>query len=71
LKPVSGTLQSEFGCQLEFEYFRIGQHNAMATVILAHGFMRDLDSVRGWAQHWLSQDIAAVIISFCNAKRQI
>jgi pimeloyl-ACP methyl ester carboxylesterase len=67
LKPLSGTIASEFGCKLDYEYYEAGQNDAAVTVILAHGFMRDLSSMRGWAQHWVSQDIATVIVSFCNS----
>lgn len=37
------------------------------VVILAHGFMRNLNAMRGWAEHWQSAGIATVITSFCNA----
>jgi hypothetical protein len=67
LNPVSGQLASEFGCELDYEYYAPSDDKALATVILAHGFMRDLDTVRGWTQHWSSQNIATVIVSFCNS----
>lgn len=65
--PLTGTLVSEYGCQLDYEYYQPKQPEAVTTVILAHGFMRNLKSMRGWALHWQTHDIGTVIVSLCNS----
>jgi hypothetical protein len=67
IDPLTGTLASEYGCQLDYEYYQPTQPKAVTTVILAHGFMRNLESMRGWALHWQTHDIATVIVSLCNS----
>lgn len=65
----SGELRSAYGCEVRFELHRPspeGDRGAM-TVMLAHGFMRDLRSVRGWAEHLASHGVATVVVSFCNS----
>lgn len=67
IAPRSESINSEFGCELDFEYYQPHQQPPLNTVILAHGFMRNLTTMRGWAQHWQSLGIATVVVSFCNA----
>jgi len=62
-----GKLQSQYGCQLSYEYYKPDDNLPVATLLLAHGFMRDLASQRGWAQQWLDYNIATVVVSFCNS----
>jgi hypothetical protein len=65
--PVTGNLMSEFGCELTFEVYRPQKAPAIKTVILAHGFMRNLQTMRGWAAHWQAHELATVLVSFCNS----
>lgn len=37
------------------------------TVLWAHGFLRDLSSMRGWAEHSASHGLRSVAVSFCNS----
>jgi hypothetical protein len=65
----SGRLRSTYGCELHFERSRPsrGGHPDAVTVVLAHGFMRDLRSMRGWAAHFASHGVPTVVASFCNS----
>lgn len=36
-------------------------------VVLAHGFMRDLTAMRGWAAEWAARGTPTVVMSFCNS----
>lgn len=36
-------------------------------VVLAHGFMRRLANIRGWAEHFVSHGVTTVVVSFCNS----
>ena len=65
--PTSDRISSEFGCQLEYEYYRPDLEEEIRSIILAHGFMRSLKSMRGWARHWQAHGLATVIVSFCNS----
>ncbi|MCX2980531.1 alpha/beta hydrolase [Halieaceae bacterium IMCC14734] len=65
--PEVGALRSQHGCELKYEYYQPRSLVPLATLILAHGFMRDLSSQRGWAQQWLDYNIATVVVSFCNS----
>lgn len=62
-----GEIDSEFGCRLEYEYHRPNTVVAPGLVVLAHGFMRDLSSMRGWAEQWAALGIPTVVVSFCNS----
>lgn len=66
-EPLTGNLISEYGCTLDYEYYRPHPQEEERTVILAHGFMRSLKSMRGWASFWQPQGIGTVIVSFCNS----
>lgn len=37
------------------------------TVLLGHGFLRDLRSMRGWAEHWASHGVRTAVVGFCNS----
>jgi pimeloyl-ACP methyl ester carboxylesterase len=36
-------------------------------IVIAHGFMRDLTAMRGWAEHWSARGHRTVAVSFCNS----
>lgn len=62
-----GEHPGEFGCSVAFETYRPDQHRSDVMVFLAHGFMRDLDSMRGWAAHWASYGVPVTVMSLCNS----
>jgi pimeloyl-ACP methyl ester carboxylesterase len=43
-----------------------GQHEG-PTLVLAHGFMRRLENMEGWAAHLASHGVRTVVVSFCNS----
>lgn len=66
-EPVTGRIKSEFGCELTFEVYEPHGAPALKTIVLAHGFMRSLKTMRGWAEHWRAHELATVLVSFCNS----
>jgi hypothetical protein len=66
-EAASGTLTSAFGCELRFEDHRPVDGTEGATVVIAPGFLRSLDSMRGWAQHLASHGVRTVVVGFCNS----
>lgn len=65
----SGRLDSAYGCVLRYELHEpvADATRTGATVVLAHGFLRDLRSMRGWASHLASHGVRAVAVSLCNS----
>ena len=63
----SGERVGEYGCTLSYETYRPVHSESEAMVILAHGFMRDLESMRGWAAHWASYGVPVTVMSLCNS----
>jgi len=64
----SGQRSGEYGCTLLYEVYRPARTETRAMVILAHGFMRDLTSMRGWAAHWASYGVPVTVMSMCNSR---
>jgi pimeloyl-ACP methyl ester carboxylesterase len=64
----SGTVEGEHGCTLSYETYLPEPRRSDCMVMLAHGFMRDLGSMRGWAAHWASHGVAVTVVSFCNSR---
>jgi len=64
----SGQRRGEYGCTLLYEVYRPARTETRAMVILAHGFMRDLTSMRGWAAHWASYGVPVTVVSMCNSR---
>ena len=62
-----GRLRSAFGCTLRFELHRPAETTGRATVVLAHGFLRNLATMRGWAEHFASHGVPTAVVSFCNS----
>jgi pimeloyl-ACP methyl ester carboxylesterase len=62
-----GRLRSAFGCTVEFELHRPTGPTGNVTVVLAHGFLRGLASMRGWAEHLASHGVPTAVVSFCNS----
>jgi len=64
---VAGALGSSFGCELRYEVVEPVGWRGGVTVLLAHGFLRDLRTMRGWAEQWASHGVRTAVISFCNS----
>ena len=64
----AGTLASEFGCSVAYEVHEpAGARRSDPLVVIAHGFMRDLSAMRGWAESWAGRGYRSVVVSFCNS----
>jgi dienelactone hydrolase len=63
----SGDVRSTFGCPLRYEVHEPHAWRGGATVVLAHGFLRSLETMRGWAAHFASHGVRTVVVSFCNS----
>jgi hypothetical protein len=63
----AGEMQSAHGCRVEYERYKPVQKTVSMEVVLAHGFMRKLDNMRGWARHWRQQGIPTTLVSLCNS----
>jgi pimeloyl-ACP methyl ester carboxylesterase len=66
--PEPGGLDSVHGCRLVYERYppAAGSQRGL-EVLLAHGFRRDLERMRGWALHWQSLGIATTVMTLCNS----
>lgn len=62
-----GSLRSAFGCTVEYELHRPSVAAGRVTVVLAHGFLRSLASMRGWAEHFASHGVPTAVVGFCNS----
>jgi hypothetical protein len=63
----SGEHPGAFGCTVAFEIYRPSSTRTETMVFLAHGFMRDMASMRGWAAHWSSHGVPVTVMSLCNS----
>ncbi len=62
------TLISAYGCELTYAMHRPADPpKDTATVILAHGFQRSRDTLRGWAAHWAGHGVPSVAVDLCNS----
>lgn len=61
-----GSAISPYGCTLNYTRFAAAVPTA-GSVVLAHGFLRDRESVRGIARHLASWGVDVVSIDLCNA----
>jgi pimeloyl-ACP methyl ester carboxylesterase len=64
---AEGYLRSSFGCELRYELHLPAEWDGGTTVLLAHGFLRDLRTMRGWAAHLSSHGVATAVVSLCNS----
>ena len=64
---LAGQVRSVFGCRVDYELHHPVAVAAGATVVMAHGFLRSLDNMRGWAEHLASHGVATAVVSFCNS----
>ena len=63
----AGRLRSAFGCTVGYELHRPSEAAGDVTVVLAHGFLRSLATMRGWAEHFASHGVPTAVVSFCNS----
>ncbi len=63
----SASLRSAFGCTVVYELHRPSVAAGSVTVVLAHGFLRSLASMRGWAEHLASHGVPTAVVGFCNS----
>jgi len=72
---LTGRIDGEHGRRVDYETYlpeeaaSPGADTAGAEVMvfLAHGFMRDLASMRGWAAHWASHGVPVTVMSLRNS----
>ena len=62
-----GSMPGRYGCTVAYEVFSPHQPRTETMVVLAHGFLRNLSNMRGWARLWASRGVPTVIVSFCNS----
>ena len=63
----TGTRRGEFALPVLYEVYRPAQPRSAALVLLAHGFLRDLSSMRGWAALWASHGVTVTVASLPNS----
>ncbi len=54
-------------CVTPYEMFLPAGAGVKPLIVLAHGFKRSLETMRGWGELWASHGLATVIISQCNS----
>jgi dienelactone hydrolase len=64
---ASGRLPASAPCTLTYEAWRPAAGPEVGVVVLAHGFLRDLRSMRGWAEHFASHGWLAIVASLCQS----
>jgi len=64
---LDGHLRSAYGCRVGYEMHRPVAGIDGVTVVMAHGFLRSLANMRGWAEHLASHGVATAVVSFCNS----
>jgi pimeloyl-ACP methyl ester carboxylesterase len=62
-----GSIEGVRGCVTEFEAYRPQVQRSPHALILAHGFMRNLESLRGWGEHLSGLGFPVVLVSLCNS----
>lgn len=64
-----GRAESETGCALSYTHFLPGGTGSSdePLLVLAHGFLRTKENMRGWAELFASHGIRTVTVSFCNS----
>jgi pimeloyl-ACP methyl ester carboxylesterase len=59
-------MESEHGCTVAYERHEVAGP-ATGEAMLAHGFMRKLENMRGWAKLLAGEGTSVTLISFCNS----
>jgi hypothetical protein len=62
-----GSMTGVYGCPLAYEIYAPETPATNVTVLLAHGFGRNLTNMRGWARLWASSGVRTIIMTLCNS----
>jgi dienelactone hydrolase len=64
-----GVTESSTGCTVSYTHFLPGGsgNSDDPLLVLAHGFLRTKENMRGWAELFASHGIRTVSVSFCNS----
>jgi len=64
---TAGTIVSVRGCDVGYRVYRPAAHDARSApaVVVAHGFLRNGDYMRGWAEAIAARGLVAVTIDLC------
>jgi pimeloyl-ACP methyl ester carboxylesterase len=54
-------------CVTPFSVFQPVASGTGPLIVLAHGFQRDLESMRGWGELWASHGMTTVVVTLCNS----
>ena len=65
--PDRGVFRGPYGCDTEYQIYEPEARKTDTMVFLSHGFMSDLSSMRGWAEHWASFGVPVTVMSTCNS----
>jgi dienelactone hydrolase len=65
VRAERASLRSVVGCEVAYEVLEPAERVTTATAVIAHGFLRDLTTMRGWAEHFASHGVRSVVVSFC------
>jgi pimeloyl-ACP methyl ester carboxylesterase len=63
----TGRIEGEHGRPVDYETYRPVEPATRVMVFLAHGFLRDLGSMRGWAALWASHGVPVTVMSLRNS----
>lgn len=66
-RVTEGVFASRYGCEVTYEEYHPDREARSAVVVIGHGFMRNLQQIRGWAELWASRGFRVGVIDFCNS----
>ena len=64
----SGVLQSQTGCDFDYDLYRPAGMTSSAQVVLAHGFLRSRERMQGLARALAEAGFVTVAIDLCNMR---
>jgi dienelactone hydrolase len=59
---------SETGCRLDYRVYRLANDPGGVRVVLAHGFLRDQDRMRGFADALAQRGLPTLTLDLCNMR---
>lgn len=63
----SGVFETRRGLKLDYQVYKPQNLFSELTIFVAHGFLRSLTTMQGWAQHFASNGYKTVVLSFVNS----
>ena len=63
----SGTFDTTGGCTLKYKTYIPNQPQTSGSVVMMHGFLRNLDRYSAWADHLSSWGIPTVTVTMCHS----